>query len=154
MTARLDYRKSEGALKALYALQGYCDGCSIEPALQHLVELRVSQINGCAFCVDMHANQLRAVGESAQRIDLVAVWHEAPFYSERERAALTWAESVTLLAEHGVSDELYEEARAHFSEAELVDLNMVVVTINTWNRFSVGFAKMPPERRAHKASTP
>ena len=116
--------------------------------LRALLELRVSQINGCAFCLDMHANEARQLGETQQRLDCVAAWREAPFYTERERAALAWAESITHVAETRVPDELYTEMKRHFSDKELVDLTAAIGMINLWNRMSVAFRSEPRERKA------
>jgi AhpD family alkylhydroperoxidase len=118
-----------------------------DPKLRALVELRVSQINGCAFCLDMHAHEARQLGETQQRLDCVAAWREAPFYTERERAALAWAESITHVAETRVPDELYEEMKKHFSDQEMVDLTAAIGMINLWNRMSVAFRSEPRERK-------
>ena len=120
-------------------LQRYVDHCSLERPLLELAKLRASQINGCAYCVDMHSKDLRALGESEQRLYAVVVWHEAPFFNDRERAALAWTEAVTLVSETGVPDDVYENARSQFSERELVDLTMAVIAINGWNRLAVSF---------------
>ncbi len=125
----------------------------LEQPMIELVLLRVSQINGCAYCIDMHSKDARAGGETEQRLYLVAGWREASLYSERERAALAWAEAVTKLGEHGVSDEVYEQAHAVFSEQELVNLTLVVGLINTWNRLNVSFrtpagSYKPPAKQA------
>ncbi|MGH7620244.1 MAG: carboxymuconolactone decarboxylase family protein, partial [Gemmatimonadaceae bacterium] len=109
----------------------------LEHSLLELVKLRASQINGCAYCLDMHAKDARAAGESEQRICVLSTWREAPFYSARERAALAWTEAVTLI-NAGVTDELYESVREHFNEKELVDLTMAIITINGWNRLAIG----------------
>src|SRR5690348_12093446 len=108
----------------------------LEPALVELVKLRASQINGCGYCLDMHSKDARAAGETEQRIYVLSAWREAPFYTPRERAALAWAEAVTLISE-GVTDELYESVREHFTEKELVDLTLAIVTINGWNRLAI-----------------
>ncbi len=116
--------------------------------------MRASQINGCAYCIDMHWKDARAAGETEQRLYGLAAWREAPYYSERERAALAWTEELTLIAEHHVSDELYEQTRRQFSEQELVDLTLAVVTINAWNRIAISFRSeaglVPAARRAHR----
>src|SRR5215207_112020 len=115
MKQRLNHAEvGQGALKAMYGLGAYLAQCGLEPSLLHLLEFRVSQINGCAYCLDMHWKDLRAAGENEQRLYLLDAWRESPFYSDRERAALAWAEAVTLLAENHVSDELYEEVRKQF----------------------------------------
>ena len=123
---------------------------SIEPSLRELVKLRASQLNGCAFCIDMHTKDARAHGETEQRLYGLTAWHETPFYTDRERAALAWTESVTLIADNDVPDELYEHAREHFSEQEIVDLTLAVIAINAWNRLAIAFRTVPGsyERRA------
>ena len=120
-------------------LEEYVNGCGLEPNLLDLVRTRASQLNGCAYCLDMHSKDLRARGESEQRIYLLDAWREAPFYSDRERAALAWTEAVTLLPGHEVSDAVYDEARQHFSEEELANLTLAIVAINGWNRLNVAF---------------
>ncbi len=144
MQPRIDHRKaSPGAMQAMFGLEHYVHQCGLPENLLHLVKLRVSQINGCAYCIDMHSKDLRAVGESEQRLYLLDAWREAPFYSERERAALAWAEAVTLVTEGHVPDEVYEQARSQFSEEELINLTLAVVTINGWNRLSIAFRSVP-----------
>ncbi len=130
--------KAPEAYQAMAALERYIRRCGLEQPLIELVKLRASQINGCAYCIDMHTKDARAAGETEQRLYLLDAWREAPFYSPRERAALAWTEAVTTLEGH-VPDELYEETRRHFSEKELVDLNWVVVAINAWNRLAIPF---------------
>ncbi len=131
--------KGAGALKAMFGLSAYLAKSSIEKKLQHLIEFRVSQINGCAYCLDMHSKDLRAEGETEQRLYMISAWRESPVYTNRERAALAWAEAVTVLGKDGVSDEVYEEARKEFSEQELIDLTLAVVSINGWNRLNIAF---------------
>jgi len=144
MTARIDLTKADpSAYKAMLALQSYVNESGLDPALLSLVELRCSQINGCAFCLDMHSKDARARGETEQRIYALDAWREAPFYSDPERAALAWAEAVTRIGEGHVPDSLYKEARAHFSEEELMKLTLAVVTINGWNRLCIAF-RVPP----------
>lgn len=132
-----------GAFEAMLGLEKYIHSASIEPGLIHLLKLRVSQINGCAYCIDMHWKDLRALGESEQRLYGLDAWHESPYYTERERAALEWIDSLTLVTQGHVPDELFERARKHFSEQELVDLTMVGVTINAWNRLAIAFRSEP-----------
>jgi len=129
----------QGAMKAMYGLGAYLAKSGLEPSLLQLLDFRVSQINGCAYCLDMHSKDLRAGGETEQRLYVLEAWREAPFYTERERAALAWAEAVTLVTEGHVPDEVYEQARAQFSEEELVNLTLAVVTINGWNRLNIAF---------------
>jgi AhpD family alkylhydroperoxidase len=136
---RIDYYKvAPGAIKSLYALEQYLRASELEPSLVELVKLRASLMNGCAYCVDVHTKDARARGETEQRLFAVPVWHETPFFSPRERAALAWTEAVTEIG-RGVSDALYDEARAQFSEKELVDLTVAVIAINAWNRLGVTF---------------
>jgi AhpD family alkylhydroperoxidase len=116
---------------------------AIDAKLAHLIELRVSQINGCAFCVDMHVKQLKIAGESELRLHHVSIWHESPLFDARERAAFEWAEVLTKLPPHGVSDEAYERARAEFSEKEIADLTFVIMAINGWNRVSIASRAVP-----------
>jgi AhpD family alkylhydroperoxidase len=128
--------KGKDALKAMYALGAYLSNSQIERPLLNLIEYRVSQINGCAFCLDMHSKDLRAGGETEQRLYVLDAWREAPFYSDRERAALAWAEAVTCC---DVPDEVYDDVRKQFSEKELIDLTMAVITINSYNRINIAF---------------
>lgn len=126
-------------MKAMYGLGAYLAKSSIEEPLLNLIYYRVSQINGCAFCLDMHSKDLRAKGETEQRLYVLDAWRDTPFYSERERAALAWAEALTKIAGGQVPDHIYEEARRHFSEEEMVELTMGVVTINSYNRINIAF---------------
>jgi AhpD family alkylhydroperoxidase len=140
MNQRLDYREAAPqGIAALRALQGYVDQCGLEHALLELVKTRASQINGCAFCLDMHTKDARAAGESEQRLYTLSAWHETPFFSERERAALAWTEAVTGIAKGAIDDALYEEVRRQFSEKEIVDLTLAVIAINGWNRLAIPF---------------
>jgi AhpD family alkylhydroperoxidase len=135
---RFNATKRPDALKPLFTLGEYVRSCGLEQSLIELVLMRVSQLNGCAYCLDMHSKDARAAGETEQRLYLLQAWREAPFYSARERAALAWCEAVTKLDPvHGVPDEVYEEARAQFSEEGLIDLNMAVILINGWNRIAI-----------------
>ena len=134
---------AQDAMTAMLGLETYLAKSSLEKNLLHLLKFRVSQINGCAYCLDMHSKDLRHAGESEQRLYCLEAWRETPFYTGRERAALAWAESVTLVAESHVPDEVYEEARKEFSETELIDLTMAVVAINGWNRLCVAFRTEP-----------
>ncbi|MCC6617189.1 MAG: carboxymuconolactone decarboxylase family protein [Anaerolineae bacterium] len=144
MEARLDYSTiSPEAMRAMNGLERVVRASSLEPALLELVRLRASQINGCGYCVDMHSKDARAKGETEQRLYALSVWHETPFYDERERAALLWTENLTLISETHVPDEVYEEVRRHFSEKELVELTLAVVLINGWNRFGISFRDVP-----------
>lgn len=134
------YQASPEGYRALRAMQDYLDGCGIEPALLELVKLRASQINGCAFCIDMHWKDAIAAGEREQRLYMLNAWRETSLYNERERAALAWTEALTLVAQHGAPDALYAELQARFSEKEQADLTLAIGAINVWNRMSVGFA--------------
>lgn len=127
------------AINAMRDLQQVVNDCGIEPKLLELVKVRAHQINGCAYCLDMHAKDAIAIGEDPQRLHVLAAWREAPFYEPRERAALAWCESLTLLPETGAPDDTYDLAAAQFSPRELVALTTAIVAINGWNRFAVGF---------------
>jgi len=140
MEKRVDMRqKGASAIKAMHGLSGYLAKSSLEGALLDLVYYRVSQINGCAFCLDMHSKDLRAAGETEQRLYVMDAWRDTPLYSARERAALAWAESLTILGREGVSDEVYRETAAEFTEDELIVLTMAVVAINGYNRLNIAF---------------
>ncbi|HZE99056.1 MAG TPA: carboxymuconolactone decarboxylase family protein [Planctomycetota bacterium] len=141
MEARIqDYPKfAPESFKTMLALSAATKNSSLEPKLLELVKIRASQINGCAYCLDMHTQDARAIGETEQRINLLSAWREAPFYTDRERAALGWTEAVTKVADTHVPDYVYNEVRARFSEKETVELNWAVVTINAWNRVAVSF---------------
>lgn len=144
MEARIDYAKvAPGAYHALLGLEKYLRECGIEESLLHLIKLRTSQINGCAYCLDMHWKDLRAIGESEQRLYSLDAWRECPYYSERERAALAWTEAVTLVTQGHVSDEVFAQVRPHFSDKELADLTLAVATINSWNRLSIAARTVP-----------
>jgi AhpD family alkylhydroperoxidase len=141
---RLDYRKlAPDAIKILGALSEYGRSCGLDARLVELVKLRASQINGCANCVQLHANTLRKLGEREARLQLVVVWREAPCFDARERAALDWAEAVTLVADSEVPDAVFAAARTAFSDKELVDLTVALVTINAHNRLAVAFRRVP-----------
>ncbi len=147
MIRRIAYPQvAPDAYKALAATRPYIDSSTVDKRLRALVELRVSQINGCAYCVDMHSREARQAGETQQRLDCLPVWRETPFFSDRERSALAWAESVMLVSQTGVPDEVYEEARKQFSEKELVDLTFVVTIMNAWNRLAISFRQGPVAR--------
>lgn len=144
MQPRIEYTKvAPGAMKAMRGLEDYLAACGLEPSLLDLVRTRASQINGCAYCLDMHTKDARARGESEQRLYELDAWRETPFYTERERAALAWTEAVTLIAKGHVPDAVYEEVRQHLSEEELVNLTLAVVAINGWNRFAISFRTVP-----------
>jgi AhpD family alkylhydroperoxidase len=144
MQARMNYRKAAPkALELVDHLHDAVEASGLGEILMNLVYLRVSQINGCAYCVDMHSKDLRALGETDERLYGVSVWRETPFYTERERAALNWAEAVTLVAQTHVPDEVFEDVRQHFTDEEMVHLTLMVSTINVYNRFGVAFRNVP-----------
>jgi AhpD family alkylhydroperoxidase len=127
----------------MLGLEQYLRGCGLEAPLLHLVMMRASQMNGCAYCLDMHSKDARAAGETEQRLYLLDAWRESPFYSDRERAALAWTEALTAIADGHASDEVYAQARERFNEKELADLSLAIVAINGWNRLSIGFRAEP-----------
>ncbi|HVV68232.1 MAG TPA: carboxymuconolactone decarboxylase family protein [Gammaproteobacteria bacterium] len=144
MNPRIDYdRIAPEAVKAVLELQKFVNHSSLEESLLNLVLLRVSQINGCAYCVDIHCAEARKSGESERRLQAVCIWQESPFFSDRERAALAWAEAVTLISTTHVPDAVYQEVREHFDEKSTIDLTMAVITINSWNRLAISFRKLP-----------
>lgn len=144
MKSRMEYGEvAPGARDAMLGLERYVHGSGLEPALLELVKIRASQINGCAYCLDMHTKDARAKGEKEQRLYAVAAWHEAPFFTERERAALAWTEAITRVSQAHVPDETYEAARKQFKEKELVDLTLAIVAINGWNRLAIAFRTVP-----------
>jgi len=145
MTPRLNpTAAAPDAYKAMVALETYIKGCGLEPSLIELVKMRASQINGCAFCLDMHSKDARAHGETEQRLYLLDAWRESPLYSERERAALGWTEALTLIAQTRAPDADYARLKEQFSDAEQVKLSLLIGTINTWNRLAIGFRLMHP----------
>ena len=157
MTARINYATAApDATRAMLALERYIRECGLEMSLIELVKLRASYLNGCAYCVDMHTKDARLAGETEQRLYAIPVWAETPFYTPRERAALAWTDAVTHLGHGGVSDEVYDEARRHFDEGDLVRLTMVIITINGWNRIAIPFRTEPGsyQPRAHAAPEP
>lgn len=144
MKVRLNYSEvAPGALKAMLEIEKYAAGSGLEHSLYELVKTRASQINGCAYCLDMHTKDARKAGETEQRLYALSAWRETPFYTERERAALAWTEALTLISEDEVSDALFEATRAHFSEKEIVDLTMAIIAINGWNRLAISFRTLP-----------
>jgi AhpD family alkylhydroperoxidase len=153
MSPRVDFpRIGSDAMNAMLALQSHVNASGLEPALLELVKVRASQINGCAYCIDMHTKDARAHGETEQRLYALAAWRETPFFSGRERAALAWTESVTLVGETHVPDAVFAQTREFFDEEELVNLTLAVVAINGWNRLSVALRAVPgsyqPAKRA------
>jgi AhpD family alkylhydroperoxidase len=146
----LDYTKaSPGTVRALFGLEVYLHGCGLEHGLLQLVKLRASQINGCAYCIDMHSKDARAAGETEQRLYLLDAWREAPFYTDRERAAFAWTEAVTKVTEAHVPDAVFEEVREQFNDKELADLTGAIAAINAWNRMAIRFLNHHLERQAH-----
>jgi AhpD family alkylhydroperoxidase len=144
MDVRFNYVKSApGVYEAMMGLERYLKASSIEEPLIHLIKLRASQINGCAYCLDMHWKDLHAIGETDQRMYSLDAWRECPYYTPRERAALTWTEAVTLIANGHVPDSVYDEVRAHFTDRELSDLTLAVATINAWNRLAISARTEP-----------
>ncbi len=137
--------------RAMINLDRYVRSSGLEHSLLELVKIRASQINGCAFCIDMHTKDARAEGETEQRIYALSAWQETPFFSERERAALAWTEALTLISENNVPDELYESVSQQFSEKELVDLTLAVIAINGWNRLAISFRSVPGSYQPKKA---
>lgn len=144
MEERLKYMQvAPEAIRAMRGLETYVRQCGLEKSLLELVKMRASQINGCAYCLDMHSKDARAAGETEQRLYVLSAWEEAPFYTDRERAALAWTEAVTLVSETHIPDDVYELAKTQFTDEELVNLTMAVVAINGWNRFAIGFRAEP-----------
>ncbi|TWC32763.1 AhpD family alkylhydroperoxidase [Pseudomonas sp. SJZ079] len=144
MSARLNwYKLSPDAYKAMIGLEQALEKSGLELSLLELLRLRASQLNGCAYCVNMHSNDARQAGETEQRLQCVSVWRETGFFTPRERAALAWTESLTLLATQGAPQTQFEALREHFTDKEVVDLTLAIGTINAWNRFGVGFALQP-----------
>ena len=144
MEPRIDARKhAKEAQQAMYALEKYLNESGLEHKLIHLMKMRASQINGCAYCIDMHSKDARALGETEQRLYELDAWRETPFYSDRERAALAWTEAITLVSQTHVPDSVYEEVSKLFSEKEIVDLTLVVTTINAWNRLAIALRAVP-----------
>ena len=149
MEQRLDYfSRAPALMRAVLGLNQAVEQSGLEPSLLHLVKLRASQINGCSYCVDMHAHEALADGDSQQRVIMVAAWRESPLFTTRERAAFAWTEALTKVSEGGVPDALYAEVRTEFSEEEMVKLSVAVAIINTWNRLSVAFRTIHPVRPA------
>ena len=143
MQPRIDPKIAPGAYQAMGGLETYLHQSGLELSLLLLIKLRASQINGCAYCIDMHWKDLRANGESEQRLYGLDAWQESPYYTDRERAALAWAEAVTRVAETHVPDDVYEEVRPHFTQKELADLTLAVATINAWNRLAIATRAEP-----------
>ena len=149
MKPRMNFAQAApDTMKALLALENQVQSSGLEQSLIELVKTRASQINGCAYCINMHTQDARKRGETEQRLYLLNAWREAPLYTDRERAALAWTEAVTLISETHAPDDVYSEVRAHFSEAETVNLTMLIAAINAWNRLAIAFRSVPPVRSA------
>jgi len=141
---RFDYQKaSPEAIHAMYQLQRYVSNSGLDPKLHELIKIRASQMNGCAYCIDMHTKDARALGETEQRIYALMAWRETSFYTEQERAALAWTEALTNIQQGHAPDDVYEEVSRYFAEAELMNLTLAITTINTWNRIALGFRVVP-----------
>ena len=154
MQPRIDYRKyGQEPLKALYEIEKYLAGSGLEHKLLLLIKMRASQINGCAFCLDMHSIDARAEGETEQRLYTLNAWAETQFFSDRERAALTWTEAVTLITDGHASDADYEVVRRHFDGKELADLTLAIATINAWNRLAIAARSEPGTYQPRAASS-
>jgi AhpD family alkylhydroperoxidase len=155
MQPRLDLARTN-VLKAMAGLEQHARGSRLEPGLLDLVRMRASQINGCAYCIDMHSKDARAAGETEQRLYALDAWRETPFFSERERAALAWTEALTLIRDGHAPDDVYEQVRPHFDDEELLALTLAIVAINGWNRRAIGFRAVPgsyrPPATAHVKS--
>jgi len=157
MKPRIDFSKvSPAAINALRSVEAHVAACGLEHSLLHLVKMRASQVNGCAYCLDMHSKDARALGETEQRLYALDAWHETPFFSARERAALAWTEALTRISETHAPDDVFQEAREQFSEAELANLSVAIAMINAWNRLAIGLRAVPgtyqPAKRTEAAA--
>jgi len=153
MQPRIDYRKyAQQPLQSMLALEKYISESGLDPTLVHLVKMRASQINGCAYCLDMHSIDARAEGESEQRLYTLDAWRETPFFTERERAALAWTEALTLISHTHAPDDVYDEMKKQFSEKEIVDLTFVIGTINLWNRLAISLRAVPGRYKPARAA--
>ena len=146
------YQAAPETMKALVALEAQIQASGLEKSLIELVKTRASQINGCAFCINMHTADARKQGETEQRLYLLSAWRESPLYTDRERAALAWTEAVTLISQTHAPEDVYNEVRAHFSEAETVNLTALIGAINAWNRLAIAFRAVPPAAKASTAT--
>ena len=144
MNMRIDYDQiAPQAVKAVLELEKFVNNSGLEKSLLDLVKIRASQINGCAYCIDVHCSDARKHGESERRLQAICVWQESPFFTAQERAALAWAEAITLLSSTHAPDDIYVELRKYFDEKATIDLTMAIITINSWNRLAVSFRKLP-----------
>ena len=151
MSPRMSEKAAPDAMKAMLGLERYFhSSSSIEPKLAHLVKLRASQINGCAYCLDMHSKDLAAAGETMQRMVSLDAWRETPYYTDRERAALEWTEALTLIHKTHADDEIYQRVKPHFSEKELADLTWLIAAINLWNRVAIASRTTPGTHQSPK----
>lgn len=148
MQSRIDLRKYPEPIKPVLDIEKYLAQSGLEEKLMHLVKMRASQINGCAYCLDMHSIDARAVGEKEQRLYTLEAWRETPFFTDRERAALAWTEALTLIARTHAPDDVYEDLKKHFSEKEIVDLTLVIGAINLWNRLAISTRAVPGHYKA------
>jgi AhpD family alkylhydroperoxidase len=147
MSLRLPYwTLAPEAVSRMMAINSYLADSAIEPGLRHLIWLRVSQINGCAYCVDLHTNEALRDGESLQRLNCLVTWTETPLFSERERSALAWAEALTKVAQTHAPDDVYQAVSTHFQDKELIDLTLMIASMNAWNRMAIGFGRQPSKR--------
>jgi AhpD family alkylhydroperoxidase len=154
MQPRIDYRKyAQQPLQSMLAVGKYIAESGLDAKLVHLVKMRASQINGCAYCLDMHSIDARVAGESEQRLYTLDAWRETPFFNDRERAALAWTEALTLISQTHAPDAVFEEVKQHFSEKEIVDLTLVIGTINLWNRLAISLRAVPGHYKPAKAAT-
>jgi AhpD family alkylhydroperoxidase len=144
MTQRIDLMKIPApATKAMFGLQAAVDHSGLEPEILELVKMRASQINGCAYCIDMHYKDAKTMGETDERLYMLNAWRESPLYSSRERAALAWCETLTLVADRGAPDDVFDEVHSHFDDEEIAYLTLAIVAINGWNRINIGFRTEP-----------
>jgi AhpD family alkylhydroperoxidase len=153
MKARFGIGNSEGAYQAMLAMEKYIRECGLEESLLHMIKLRASQINGCAYCIDMHWKDSRAVGENEQRLYSLDAWKECSYYSERERAALAWTEAVTLISNGHAPDSVYQEVKSQFSDKEITDLTFAITTINSWNRLLIASRTVPGTYKPARTAT-
>jgi AhpD family alkylhydroperoxidase len=156
MEPRIDMNQkaASGAVQAMFGLERYVRESGLEHSLIELIKTRASQLNGCAYCIDMHTKDARAAGETEQRLYGLSAWRETPFYTPRERAALEWAEALTLISQNNVPDDLYQAVREHFTEEEMIHLTLAVIAINAWNRVAIPFRAVPGSYQpAHAAAS-
>lgn len=144
------YKTLPDGYSAMRQLQNAVDKSSLDPKLQELIKLRSSQINGCAYCLDMHSKDAVAIGENPQRIYVLDAWREAPFYSDKEKAALAWCEALTLISETRAPDNVYEELHKYFNEKEIMELTFAIITINSWNRLAIGLRQDVGDYVSHR----